>query len=457
MKPHKPKTVYVCQSCGSQSPRWMGKCPDCGAWNTMVEERMERAKDVGSIKDSHGVEPLLLGDIQARDEDRFATKIGELDRVLGGGIVSGSVVLIGGDPGIGKSTLVLQMLKQVSDLRGKALYVSGEESPSQIKLRALRLGVDSESLYILAETQLEGILHAADGLRPQVLVVDSVQTVFTSELPSAPGSVGQVREVSGRLMLFAKRSGIPTFLIGHVTKDGAIAGPRVLEHIVDTVLYFEGDKGHAFRVLRAVKNRFGSTNEIGVFEMKEGGLVEVVNPSEMFLAERPADATGSVVVSSLEGSRPILAELQALVAPTKLAIPRRTCIGVDFNRVSLLLAVLEKRVGLQLMGMDVFVNIVGGLAIDEPAIDLGVIAAVASSFRERPIDAKTLVMGEVGLAGEVRAISQAGARLKDAVKLGFTRCVLPQLNVDKLGTSAAMATMDLVGVRTVDQAMERLF
>jgi DNA repair protein RadA/Sms len=423
----------------------------------MVEERMERAKDVGSIKDSHGVEPLLLGDIQARDEDRFATKIGELDRVLGGGIVSGSVVLIGGDPGIGKSTLVLQMLKQVSDLRGKALYVSGEESPSQIKLRALRLGVDSESLYILAETQLEGILHAADGLRPQVLVVDSVQTVFTSELPSAPGSVGQVREVSGRLMLFAKRSGIPTFLIGHVTKDGAIAGPRVLEHIVDTVLYFEGDKGHAFRVLRAVKNRFGSTNEIGVFEMKEGGLVEVVNPSEMFLAERPADATGSVVVSSLEGSRPILAELQALVAPTKLAIPRRTCIGVDFNRVSLLLAVLEKRVGLQLMGMDVFVNIVGGLAIDEPAIDLGVIAAVASSFRERPIDAKTLVMGEVGLAGEVRAISQAGARLKDAVKLGFTRCVLPQLNVDKLGTSAAMATMDLVGVRTVDQAMERLF
>jgi DNA repair protein RadA/Sms len=423
----------------------------------MVEERMERAKDVGSIKGSHGVEPLLLGDIQARDEDRFATKIGELDRVLGGGIVSGSVVLIGGDPGIGKSTLVLQMLKQVSDLRGKALYVSGEESPSQIKLRALRLGVDSESLYILAETQLEGILHAADGLRPQVLVVDSVQTVFTSELPSAPGSVGQVREVSGRLMLFAKRSGIPTFLIGHVTKDGAIAGPRVLEHIVDTVLYFEGDKGHAFRVLRAVKNRFGSTNEIGVFEMKEGGLVEVVNPSEMFLAERPADATGSVVVSSLEGSRPILAELQALVAPTKLAIPRRTCIGVDFNRVSLLLAVLEKRVGLQLMGMDVFVNIVGGLAIDEPAIDLGVIAAVASSFRERPIDAKTLVMGEVGLAGEVRAISQAGARLKDAVKLGFTRCVLPQLNVDKLGTSAAMATMDLVGVRTVDQAMERLF
>jgi len=457
MKPHKTKTVYVCQSCGSQSPRWMGKCPDCGAWNTMVEERMEKAKDIGSSKRGHGAEPLLLGDIQSRDEDRFVTKIGELDRVLGGGIVSGSVVLIGGDPGIGKSTLVLQMLKQVSDLRGKALYVSGEESPAQIKMRALRLGVKSENLYVLAETQLEEILHAADGLQPQVLVVDSVQTVFTSELPSAPGSVGQVREVSGRLMLYAKRSGVPTFLIGHVTKDGAIAGPRVLEHIVDTVLYFEGDKGHAFRVLRAVKNRFGSTNEIGVFEMKEGGLAEVVNPSEMFLAERPADATGSVVVSSLEGSRPILAELQALVAPSKLAMPRRTCIGVDFNRVSLLLAVLEKRVGMHLMGMDVFVNIVGGLTIDEPAVDLGVIAAVASSFREKPINAQTVVMGEVGLAGEVRAISQAEVRLKDAAKLGFTRCVLPQLNVDKLEKSASPAKMDLMGVRTVDEAMERLF
>ena len=309
----KAKTVYVCQSCGTQSPRWMGKCPDCGQWNTMVEERVEKQKDVGSSKRHDGAEPLLLGDIQARDEDRFVTKIGELDRVLGGGIVAGSVVLIGGDPGIGKSTLVLQMLRQVSELRGKALYVSGEESPAQIKMRATRLGVKTDNLYVLAETQLEEIIHAADGLQPQVLVVDSVQTVFTSELPSAPGSVGQVREVSGRLMLHAKRTGIPTFLIGHVTKDGAIAGPRVLEHIVDTVLYFEGDKGHSFRVLRAVKNRFGSTNEIGVFEMKESGLAEVANPSEIFLAERPADATGSVVVSSLEGTRPILAELQVVV------------------------------------------------------------------------------------------------------------------------------------------------
>ncbi len=452
----KIKTVYVCQSCGTQSPRWMGKCPDCGAWNTMVEEQVEKSKDIGSAKRQGGSEPLLLNEIQARDEDRFVTKIGELDRVLGGGIVAGSVVLIGGDPGIGKSTLVLQMLRQVSELRGKALYVSGEESPAQIKMRAQRLGVKAENLYVLAETSLDEIIRAADGLQPQVLVVDSVQTVFTSELPSAPGSVGQVREVSGRLMLHAKRTGMPTFLIGHVTKDGAIAGPRVLEHIVDTVLYFEGDKGHSFRILRAVKNRFGSTNEIGVFEMKESGLAEVANPSEIFLAERPADATGSVVVSSLEGSRPILAELQALVAPSKLTMPRRTCIGVDYNRVSLLLAVLEKRVGMQLMGMDVFVNIVGGLKIDEPAVDLGIIAAVASSFRERPIAAQTVVMGEVGLAGEVRAISQAEARIKDAAKLGFKRCVLPALNVEKMD-KASKSKMELLGVRSVDEAMERLF
>jgi DNA repair protein RadA/Sms len=451
------KTVYVCQSCGAQSPRWMGKCPDCGQWNTLVEERIEKPRDIGSAKRGRAAEPLLLTDIKAGDEDRFVTKIGELDRVLGGGIVAGSVVLIGGDPGIGKSTLVLQMLRQVSELRGRALYVSGEESPAQIKMRAQRLGVKAENLYVLAETSLDEITRAADELQPQAIVIDSVQTVFTSELPSAPGSVGQVREVSGRLMLHAKKTGIPTFLIGHVTKDGAIAGPRVLEHIVDTVLYFEGDRGHAFRILRAVKNRFGSTNEIGVFEMKDSGLAEVANPSELFLAERPKDATGSVVVSSLEGTRPILAELQALVTPTKMTMPRRTTIGVDYNRVSLLIAVIEKRVGMHLMGMDVFVNVVGGLKIDEPAVDLGIIAAVASSFREKPIDPNTVVMGEVGLAGEVRAISQAETRLKDAAKLGFTRCVLPAANVEKLDKAAGLSKMQLMGVRTVEEAMERLF
>lgn len=453
----KVKTVYVCQSCGTQSPRWMGKCPDCGQWNTLVEERVEKPRDIGSARKKGGAEPLALHEITVGAEDRFVTRIGELDRVLGGGIVAGSVVLIGGDPGIGKSTLVLQMLRQVSELRGKALYVSGEESPAQIKMRAQRLGVKAENLFVLAETSLDEITRAADELQPQAIVIDSVQTVFTSELPSAPGSVGQVREVSGRLMLHAKRTGIPTFLIGHVTKDGAIAGPRVLEHIVDTVLYFEGDRGHAFRILRAVKNRFGSTNEIGVFEMKDSGLAEVANPSELFLAERPKDATGSVVVSSLEGTRPILAELQALVTPTKMTMPRRTSIGVDYNRVSLLIAVLEKRVGMHLMGMDVFVNVVGGLKIDEPAVDLGIIAAVASSFREKPIDANTVVMGEVGLAGEVRAISQAESRLKDAAKLGFTRCVLPAANVEKIEKAAGLGTMQLMGVRTVDEAMERLF
>src|SRR5512141_2260851 len=392
----KAKTVYVCQSCGSQSPRWMGKCSDCGQWNTMVEERVEKPKDVGSVKRKDGSEPLLLGDIQARDEDRFVTKIAELDRVLGGGIVAGSVVLIGGDPGIGKSTLVLQMLRQVSELRGKALYVSGEESPAQIKMRALRLGVKTDNLYVLAETQLEEIIRAADGLEPQVLVIDSIQTMFTPELPSAPGSVGQVREVSGRLMIHAKRTGMPTFLIGHVTKDGAIAGPRVLEHIVDTVLYFEGDKGHSFRILRAVKNRFGSTNEIGVFEMKESGLQAVANPSALFLAERPVDVPGSAVVASIEGTRPILVEIQALVSATSFGTPRRTTLGIDPNRVALLIAVLEKKMGVHLIGQDVFVNVAGGVRLDEPAVDLGVIVAVASSFLDKPIDAHTVLLGELG-------------------------------------------------------------
>ena len=450
----KVKTVYVCQSCGSQSPRWMGKCPDCGQWNTLVEERVEKPKDIGSAKRGHGTEPLSLDEIKTGDEDRFVTRIGELDRVLGGGIVAGSVVLIGGDPGIGKSTLVLQMLRQVSEFRGKALYVSGEESPAQIKMRAQRLGVKAENLYVLAETSLDEVLRAADELQPQVIVVDSVQTVYTSELPSAPGSVGQVREVSGRLMLYAKRTGIPTFLVGHVTKDGAIAGPRVLEHIVDTVLYFEGDRGHAFRILRAVKNRFGSTNEIGVFEMKDAGLVEVGNPSRMFLEERPEGASGSVVLPCLEGTRPLLVEIQALVGPSPLGMPRRTAVGVDHNRISLLVAVLGKRMGLEMGDQDIFVNVAGGLRVDEPAADLAMVSAMISSFLDKAVDKRLVVFGEVGLAGEVRGVSRPELRIKESAKLGFTRCLLSRSNLD---SCAAPDGMELLGVDSVRGLMDVLF
>ena len=453
----KAKTIYSCTECGGQVPKWQGQCPHCTAWNTLVESVAETAvagKNRYSALATTG-RVQTLAEVDAEEVPRTPTGIVEFDRVLGGGLVQGGVVLIGGDPGIGKSTLLLQTLAHLSTQK-KVLYVSGEESAQQIALRAKRLALDARGMHLLAEIQLEKIQATIAQEKPDVVVIDSIQTVYSEQLTSAPGSVAQVRECAAQLTRTAKGSALTMILVGHVTKEGTLAGPRVLEHIVDTVLYFEGDKGHSFRILRAVKNRFGSTNEIGVFEMKESGLAEVANPSEIFLAERPADATGSVVVSSLEGSRPILAELQALVASSKLAMPRRTCIGVDYNRVSLLLAVLEKRVGMHLMGMDVFVNIVGGLKIDEPAVDLGIVAAVASSFRERPIAAQTVVMGEVGLAGEVRAISQAEARIKDAAKLGFKRCVLPALNVEKMD-KASKSKMELLGVRSVDEAMERLF
>ncbi len=447
----KNKIIFACQVCGHQSPKWLGKCPDCGGWNTLVEERLSTTKD--RKDDTQKAKPLTIHEIQSNEEDRILTHIGELDRVLGGGIVPGSVVLIGGDPGIGKSTLLLQALEGISG-DGKLLYVSGEESPRQIKLRSMRLGVTSVNLIILSETSLDTILEAVDEIKPRVFVIDSVQTVFTSDLPSAPGSIGQVREAAGRLMFYAKKTGIPVFIAGHVTKDGSIAGPRVLEHIVDTVLYFEGEKGHIFRILRAVKNRFGSTNEIGVFEMKDSGLSEVKNPSELFLAERPLKVTGSVVVSSIEGTRPILIELQALVSSTNFGVPRRTAIGVDYNRVSLLLAVLEKRVGMHLMGQDVFVNVVGGIRIDEPAVDLGILAAVASSFKEIPIDPRTFVIGEVGLAGEIRAISQAEARIKEGSKLGFKRVIIPLNNAKKM---SKINHIEVIGVASIDETLEILF
>jgi DNA repair protein RadA/Sms len=394
-----------------------------------------------------------IGEIELVGERRWQTGMSEFDRVLGGGVVPGSVILIGGDPGIGKTTLLLQGLPRLLSTRTdqSVLYVSGEESAQQIRMRAERLGIKAGNLYVLAETSLELILNTVHELRPVALVVDSIQTIYTEQVSSAPGTVSQVQEVAGQLMWFAKRSGVPTFIIGHVTKEGAIAGPRLLEHIVDTVLYFEGEKGLTYRILRAVKNRFGSTNEIGVFEMKETGLEEVANPSELFLAERPEQITGSVVVSSLEGSRPILVELQALVSPTGYAMPRRMSNGVDLNRVSLLLAVMEKRLGMHLAGQDVYVNVVGGMRIEEPAIDLGIVTAITSSLRESPVDHGTLMLGELGLGGEVRAISQAELRIREAAKMGFKRCVLPDRNIAKLDQ---IDGIELLGVREIGDALD---
>ncbi|MEK6683487.1 MAG: DNA repair protein RadA [Nitrospirota bacterium] len=450
----RPKTSFVCQHCGYSSPKWLGKCPDCNQWNSLQEETVSNAAPSRWMTtDRPPQKPLSITDITRSSDDRFSTGMGELDRVLGGGVVAGSMVLIGGDPGIGKSTLLLQAFQKISQDR-PVLYVSGEESPHQIKMRGERLGVASKNLLVLSETALEEILKAAQSLKPKAIVIDSIQTVYTGQITSAPGSVSQIREAAAQLMIHAKQTNTPTFLIGHVTKDGSIAGPRILEHMVDTVLYFEGDKGHPYRILRAVKNRFGSTNEIGVFEMKSLGLEEVSNPSELFLSERAANVAGSVVVSSIEGTRPILVELQALVSPTNFGLPRRMAIGVDPNRVLLLLAVLEKRAGLQLQGQDVFINVVGGMQIDEPAVDLGIVAAVASGFRERPMDPKTLIFGEVGLGGEVRAIHQAEVRLREAAKMGFKQCLLPERNRIRLN---GVDGIDVIGVGHIREALEVLF
>ena len=450
----KPRTVFACQSCGFQSPRWLGRCPDCQAWNTLVEERQETETEMARYAPKGATataEPITA--VQGLPDVRRSSGIGELDRVLGGGVVPGSVILIGGDPGIGKSTLVLQALAALAH-GGTTLYVSGEESPQQIKMRADRLRIAEDQLLVLAETSLERIITQTKKIAPSVLAVDSIQTVFTEHLGSAPGSIGQVRESAGQLVLLSKGTNLATFLVGHVTKEGSFAGPRVLEHMVDTVLYFEGDRGHSFRILRAVKNRFGSTNEIGVFAMKEDGLQPVPNPSELFLAERPVEVPGSVVIASMEGTRPILVELQALVSPTSFGTPRRTTLGIDPNRVALLIAVLEKKMGLHMLGHDVFVNVAGGVRIDEPAVDLGVVAAVASSFLDKPVDARTLVIGEVGLAGEVRAVSQVDARVREAMKLGFSRCILPESSRRQL---PALSGVELHGVTSLAQAWDLLF
>ena len=461
----KTKTVFACQECGAQSPKWLGRCPECSAWNSLVEERPlpERATAGAAGAPRYSLAaaagPQLYAEIDTVVAERITTGVAEFDRVLGGGVVPGSLVLLGGEPGIGKSTLLLQAAAHFAKSIGPVLYSSGEESEHQIKSRGERLGVDplkgsgAAPLYILAETCLERILEEISRLSPAFVIVDSVQTVFSLKFQSAPGSIGQVRESATQLLFAAKGQNIPTFLVGHVTKDGSIAGPKALEHIVDTVLYFEGEKHHAHRVIRAVKNRFGAVSELGVFEMTGRGLRGVANPSELFLAERRAGAAGSAVLSCVEGSRPLLVEVQALVSSSTYGNARRMASGIDQNRLSLLLAVLEKRAGLTLVADDVFVNVAGGIAVDEPAADLAITGAVASSLRNRAIRAGTAVFGEVGLAGEVRGVSQAALRVREAAQMGFDRCVVPDGNCSPDDVPAGI---ELVGVKTVSEALEQL-
>ncbi len=449
------KTVFFCQECGYRSPKWLGRCPACGSWNRFVEEEVggrESAESAGER--GYGSDPVPIDAIDAADADRFKTGIGEFDRVLGGGLVAGATILIGGDPGIGKSTLLMQVLHRIADAGLKTLYISGEESSRQIKIRGDRIGALSSNLVVLVEVSLDAIIKRIDELKPAVVVVDSIQTMYSDVYTSAPGSVTQVREASEKLIVLAKKTGVPLFLIGHVTKDGSIAGPRVLEHMVDTVLYFEGDSGHDFRIIRAVKNRFGPTNEIGVFEMGEKGLAEVENPSALFLSERPGGAAGSVVTASMEGTRPVLVEVQSLVSETNFGIPRRTTIGVEHNRVSLLAAVLDRVCGFNLSGFDIFVNVAGGVRLGEPAVDLAVVSSLASSFLKRPVDSGTLVFGEVGLTGEVRGVGQVHARVREAGRMGFSRCVTPESAAE---SAALIDGVTVVGVSTVGELIERLF
>ena len=434
----------------------MGKCPDCGTWDSIVEERTTAVSlsSVNRTRSSPQAVPLAIDSIELEKENRLLTHIQELDRALGGGLVPGTLILIGGDPGIGKSTLMLQALYGLANRGFRVLYVSGEESQQQIRLRSERLGTVSSGLMVVSEVDMDSILTTIQFEAPQVLVIDSIQTMYNAELTSAPGSVSQVRESAVRLMLMAKKTGIPTFLVGHVTKDGAIAGPKLLEHMVDTVLYFEGDRNHVFRILRAVKNRFGSTNEIGVFEMKDQGLDEVANPSAVFLSERPANAPGSAVTASLEGTRPILVELQALASSTSFGTPRRTILGLDPNRVALLAAVMEKQLGMHLMGYDIFMNVAGGVKVVEPAVDMAIVSAIASSFLNKPIAPATAVLGEVGLTGEVRAIGQIETRVAEVKKMGFTQCLVPDGNMKRIRN---LDGIELTGIKTVSEAVEMLF
>lgn len=447
----------MCQSCGYESAKWMGKCPGCGEWNQMVEEveivkpgrRTAFAHDSAVSGQRQKAAPITT--IATEREPRMKTDLAELNRALGGGIVHGSLVLIGGDPGIGKSTLLLQVSSQLAKSGKKVLYISGEESVKQTKLRADRLGVVSDQLYVYAETDMDYIQQAITEVSPDLVVIDSIQTVYQSEVTSAPGSVSQVRECTSSLMRIAKTNGIAIFIVGHVTKEGAIAGPRLLEHMVDTVLYFEGERHHTYRIIRAVKNRFGSTNEMGIFEMKEGGLEEVANPSEIFLEERSQGTSGSTVVASMEGTRPVLVEVQALISPTSFGNPRRMATGIDQNRVSLLMAVLEKRVGLLLQNQDAYLKVAGGVKLDEPAIDLAIAISIASSFRDKPTKQSDCLIGEVGLTGEVRRVSRIEQRVQEAAKLGFDRVIIPANNI---GGWTAPKGIEIIGVSTVSEALQ---
>ncbi len=446
------KNVFFCQNCGHEENKWLGQCPMCKEWNTFVEEPVSFSKSV-SAKRIKDVEVIALKHVETDQEERIKTKIEELDRVLGGGIVPGSLLLVGGDPGIGKSTLLLQVCQRLCEDKHQVLYISGEESLKQIKLRANRMGEFTEDLLLLCETNLEIVKNVIEKRKPEVVVIDSIQTMYSEQVASAPGSVSQVRESTNVFMQLAKGFGICIFIVGHVTKEGTVAGPRVLEHMVDTVLYFEGDRHASYRILRGVKNRFGSTNEIGVFEMRQNGLVEVENPSEFMLNGKPENASGSVVACSMEGTRPILIEIQALVCSSNFGMPRRTAAGTDYNRVNLLMAVLEKRVGLHLSNYDAYVNIAGGIKMNEPAVDLGIVLAIVSSYKNRPIDEKTIVFGEVGLSGEVRAVNMPEQRVAEAKKLGFTTCIMPEVSKDIVKN---VKGIKIIGVKTINEALEAI-
>ena len=446
------KSVFFCQNCGHEENKWLGQCPMCKEWNTFVEEPVSFSKSASAklIKDA---EVVALKHVETDQEERIKTKIEELDRVLGGGIVPGSLLLVGGDPGIGKSTLLLQVCQRLCEDKHQVLYISGEESLKQIKLRANRMGEFTEDLLLLCETNLEIVKNVIQKRKPEVVIIDSIQTMYSEEVASAPGSVSQVRESTNVFMQLAKGLGISIFIVGHVTKEGTVAGPRVLEHMVDTVLYFEGDRHASYRILRGVKNRFGSTNEIGVFEMRQNGLVEVENPSEFMLNGKPENASGSVVACSMEGTRPILIEIQALVCSSNFGMPRRTAAGTDYNRVNLLMAVLEKRVGIHLSNYDAYVNIAGGIKMNEPAVDLGIVMAIVSSYKNQPTDEKTIVFGEVGLSGEVRAVNMPEQRVAEAKKLGFTTCIMPEVSREVVKN---IKGIKIIGVKTINEALQVL-